>query len=196
MRLLVVFVPLLAVFAFAACLPEDAPASILPQDSNNLADAPPFDAATLEQLFHEGVNAERAAQGLPPLEWLESARPLARSHSADMAARDFFAHVNPEGEDPSARALRLGIACPDGGGFGENLARTALYDGILTRTFPTHVETEYEWTSMEEVTSSIMRGWMESPGHRANILEPGYTSHALGVVMTEDFQIYITDNFC
>jgi uncharacterized protein YkwD len=187
-----------ALFA-AACAPGEAPVDLAPTPTpplDNIAEAPPFDAATLELLFHDGVNAERVANGLAPLAWLESALPLPRAHSADMAERDYFAHVNPEGEDPSARAERLGIDCPEGAGFGENLAMTALYDGILTRTFPDRVETEYDWTSMEEVVASIVKGWMESPGHRANILEPGYVSHAVGVVMTPEFEIYISDNFC
>ena len=100
------------------------------------------------------VNNERVASSLGALTMVLLMRQTARGHSVHMtnAYHDFFAHVNPEGDDPSARYLMAGGA----GGCGENIA--AGYADA----------------------DAAFAGWMGSPGHYANIHNAGYTKTGTG----------------
>ena len=81
----------------------------------------------------------------------------AELHSLDMAARDFFEHRNPDGVHPDARIVRQGYPPIL---VGENLA----------------------WGETEKSTpAAIVELWMQSPGHRRNILEPGYREIGIGM---------------
>jgi uncharacterized protein YkwD len=107
----------------------------------------------LEQQMLQLVNKERTAQGLAPLLWEPSLLGAARSHSQDMLARGYFSHYSLEGKTVSDR-LRHSKAR-----FlvaGEDLA--------LAQTIPMAHE-----------------GLMNSPGHRANILNKSYGRIAIGV---------------
>ncbi|MEV2275074.1 CAP domain-containing protein [Nocardiopsis sp. NPDC049922] len=88
------------------------------------------------------VNAERAEAGCGPLRVDDRLTAAAQEHSEDMDARNYMAHESPEGEGPGDRAQRHGY---DSWGA-ENVAKGQ--------------------TSAEQV----MDAWMNSPGHRANIL--------------------------
>ena len=94
------------------------------------------------------VNAERAAAGQPALLWGNLAAEAAHRHSTDMRNRNYFDHVNPDGAGPDARLSAAGQAWT---GVGENIARG------------------------QPTEASVMNSWMNSPGHRANILSPDFT---------------------
>lgn len=98
------------------------------------------------------VNQARQEHGLPPLKPNQQLALVAYAHSEDMARRKFFAHINPEGEDPNARFQKAGGK----GQVGENIA----YD-----------------LQIEDAHQHLM----ESPGHRANILHPDFTDIGIGV---------------
>ncbi|MCK8437704.1 stress protein [Streptomyces sp. D2-8] len=99
------------------------------------------------------TNRERARAGLPPL----SADPLlttaAQAHSADMVARAFYAHTAPDGGQPWDRAAAAGSTRRS---IGENIA------------------------CGQRSPADVVEGWMNSPGHRANILTPGFTHIGIG----------------
>lgn len=101
------------------------------------------------------VNQHRGSIGCPSLEWHEPLAEVARSHSEDMARRSFFGHINPDGESPFDRMRRSGIRWV--GPAGENLA--------LTRSDP----------------AEVLRMWLESEGHRANLEDCRYGFHAVGL---------------
>lgn len=101
------------------------------------------------------VNVERASVGLPALQWHEPASQVAYDHDVDMDVRNFFSHINPDGQDPLDRVVEAGIT-----GFssvGENIARG------------------------QSSPAAVMTAWMNSTGHRANILNTGYTHLGVGV---------------
>lgn len=100
------------------------------------------------------VNAERSAAGLPALSWHEGAAEVAYLHSLDMDVRDFFDHTNPDGQLPWDRLDEAGIGWS---AVGENIAR-----GYGSPT-------------------SVMDAWMNSSGHRANILNGTFTHVGIGV---------------
>jgi uncharacterized protein YkwD len=109
--------------------------------------------------------------GLEPLEADDLLRAVARLHSQDMAERDFFDHVNPDGDDPFARMESAGFAGAQP--WGENIAAGA----------PT--------------AEVVVQGWMDSPGHCENIMLPQFRVLGIGYFMAEGvgWEHYWTQNF-
>lgn len=117
------------------------------------------------------VNAERSATGLAPLSWCPSLARSAYNHSRDMAERQFFEHDSPEGDGVSDRAQAEGY---DYSFVGENIA-----------------------VGQESVVE-VMDDWMNSPGHRANLLMSSYEHFGLGTFRGPyqgSAAIYWTQNF-
>ncbi|MFE4594239.1 CAP domain-containing protein [Streptomyces laurentii] len=99
------------------------------------------------------VNVERAKVGCSAVRSNTDLASLAGALSADMAARNFFDHTDPDGATPWARAAKAGVT-----GLGaENIARGQVD------------------------AAAVMASWMASDGHRANILNCTYTSLGVGV---------------
>jgi uncharacterized protein YkwD len=99
------------------------------------------------------VNEERAKAGCNPVAADSSLAKLAEVFSEDMALRSFFDHTDPDGKDPWDRAAALGIT----GLGGENIARG------------------------QATAEAVMEAWMNSPGHRANILNCDFKTLGVGV---------------
>jgi uncharacterized protein YkwD len=98
------------------------------------------------------VNDERAKAGCSPVTASSSLGALAESFSEDMAARGFFDHTDPDGATPWDRAEALGITNLGG----ENIARG------------------------QADAAAVMEAWMNSPGHRANILNCDFKTLGVG----------------
>ncbi|TQK96277.1 uncharacterized protein YkwD [Streptomyces puniciscabiei] len=111
------------------------------------------DTAAAEAEVLRLVNEERAKVGCSPLAANSALTDLAESFSNDMAARDFFDHTDPDGKSPWDRAAAAGIT--DLGG--ENIARG------------------------QADAAAVMQAWMDSPGHRANILNCDFKTLGVGV---------------
>ncbi len=107
------------------------------------------------------VNAERAQNGLPPLHENAQLASSARAHSADMVARHYFDHTTPDGVGFQTRIFDAGYASSAGGyALAENIA----------------------WGPQGADTPSTIVGlWMQSPEHRANILNGEYRDAGMGV---------------
>ncbi|WP_327340206.1 sigma-70 family RNA polymerase sigma factor [Streptomyces sp. NBC_01324] len=100
------------------------------------------------------VNQERATAGCGPVEEDPQLADAALRHSDDMAARDFFEHTNPDGADPGRRITDAGYHWST---YGENIARG------------------------QQTPASVMESWMNSPGHRANILNCDFKDIGIGI---------------
>jgi uncharacterized protein YkwD len=107
-------------------------------------------------------NQIRAGRGLPPLRENARLRRAAGAHSADMVSRGFFEHTTPTGTTMVDRIMASRYASPRvGWAVGENLA----------------------WgTGALATPRSIMKAWMDSAGHRANVLKRAYREIGIGVV--------------
>lgn len=116
-----------------------------------------------------------------------------------MATRNFFEHENPEGKNARARGNAAGYPCiRDMGtytyeGISENLFMGYRYSSYLTTN---GVITSYNWSPMDEIAERTVDGWMNSPGHRENILTEHLFREGIGVAFSSDDKIYITENFC
>ena len=131
----------------------------------------PRSLKTMEWRMLRLLNKDRKMHKLPPVRMQEDLRSVARKHSKDMAKKDYFEHVNLEGKSPSDR---LKIARITDVTSGENLAKIGGY----------HNPTQFA----EE-------GLMNSPGHRANILQPLYNVVGIGVIQDLRKIYYFTQNF-
>lgn len=159
----------------------------------------------MERAVHRAINHARTRRDRAPLAWSDSLHRLARSHSREMAERDFFAHVNPDGESPVERAQRFGFptarSLGDGRriGVSENLFRTYRYDGYRDVYRQRgdgprrHIRREYDWKTVQALAQQTVQGWLESPPHRHALLSPDFRQHGLGVVFTSK-RVYVTQN--
>lgn len=121
----------------------------------------------LEMKMLELVNEERAKAGLKALKWDPELLPVARSHSQDMFARGYFSHYTLEGKDPFDRMKAAGIKYYTAG---ENLA-------------------------LGPTLKICHEGLMNSPGHRANILNPSYGRLAIGIIDGGAYGLMISQEF-
>jgi hypothetical protein len=128
-----------------------------------LSGAENISALEFEQRIFDLTNKERIARGLSALSYEISLATLAQYHSRNMAWEGFFDHVDKAGLDVEGRQKKL---IPEllHGGIGENLFYLERGD----RKFD---------------PAQIVNGWMESPGHRQNILEPSFTHMGIGVFL-------------
>ncbi|MET9557626.1 CAP domain-containing protein [Streptomyces sp. NPDC006645] len=114
------------------------------------------------------TNAERTAAGLRPLAGDPRLTLAAQAHSDDMVARGFYSHTSPDGRQPWDRAAAAGCAHR---GIGENIA------------------------CGQRSAAEVVRGWMDSPGHRANILKPDFTHIGIGLRGGGEMAMYWTQLF-
>jgi uncharacterized protein YkwD len=123
------------------------------------APAPPPSVArapTAAEVVVDLVNAERA-QHCGPLAVDDRLATAAQAHSDDMAAHDYFSHTSLNGDTLADRAEAAGFT---GGILGENIA------------------------AGQRTPQDVMAAWMDSAGHRANVLNCDYT--VIGVGLNQD----------
>jgi len=77
------------------------------------------------------------------------------------------------------------------GGLAENIFQNWTYDSI---TYINGIPI-YDWNTDEQIAQQTVDGWMNSPGHRENILS-GFHSEGIGVAIGSDDKVLITQNFC
>jgi uncharacterized protein YkwD len=130
-----------------------------------------IDPAEGEQELFALINHDRRGAGLEPLIWDNRLAAIARSHSREMAERRYVAHVSPTTGDADARVRAAGLAFSL---VSENVAQ-------------------------EGSTKQAHQGFMGSPGHRANVLNPRLTHVGIGIVAATSrgsgTPLYITELF-
>jgi uncharacterized protein YkwD len=120
-----------------------------------------------EQEILRLVNEERRKENLTLLQQHAPIREVARAHSSDMYKRGYFAHTNPDGNDPFDRIRGGGITYEFAG---ENLA-------------------------LAPTVEMVHRGLMNSPRHKENILKPEFSDLGVGVYRGP-LGFMVTQNFC
>ncbi len=111
------------------------------------------------------LNSERTSHGLEPLVLDDKLSAIAKSHAEDMAERNYFGHVSPEGLDPFERMTRAHYRY---GYAGENLA-------------------------LDEDPAAASQALWTSSEHRSNILEPHFTHVGVAAVSATDGEIFVED---
>ena len=110
-------------------------------------------ANEFEQRVFELTNIERGNHGLPPLQWDNRLGTAARLHSQDMTRNRVMGHTGSDGSSPADRISRAGFAWSR---WAENVA----------------------WG--QRTAEEAVRWWMNSPPHRANILDRNVTHLGVG----------------
>jgi RNA polymerase sigma factor (sigma-70 family) len=137
----------------AAPRPKPAPTTKRPAPPPQ-APATKAPSGSFGQQVTQLVNAERAKNGCGPVTQNGKLDTAALRHSQDMAARNYFDHTDPDGKDPGDRITAAGYTWST---YGENIARG------------------------QQTPASVMDSWMNSPGHRANILNCSFKEIGVGV---------------
>ncbi|BAC08963.1 CAP domain-containing protein [Thermosynechococcus vestitus] len=110
------------------------------------------------------VNRDRQLNGLPPLVADEVLSEAAQRHAEDMLKRQYFSHINLEGQSPMDRFIALGGR----GGVGENIMQQKGTLGLVLNY---------------QLIERCQKGWMDSEGHRQNILRPEFTRFGFGIAL-------------
>ncbi|HYE78965.1 MAG TPA: CAP domain-containing protein, partial [bacterium] len=130
------------------------------------------DLVLAKDLMLAQLNAVRQEKGLPMLVEDPSVSAVALAHARDMVARDYFAHVSPEGATPQERLAAAGLPYP----VGENLGALRSY-GLTTG----------------EIARGLLQSLLDSPPHRANLLDRRATHIGLGFCQDKDSQTNFMD---
>jgi len=175
-------------------------AGLQPTHSSRLTDSkskPSISITKLETAIHALINKERQDNGLTRITWDDALSAIARKHSRDMSKRHYFDHYSPEGHDYLYRYEQGGYQCAVVEGHtihmgAENIALNHLYDSVTK----VNGEAFYDWNSQDKIAETTVQGWMRSPGHRKNILTPYFRKEGIGVFISPDDKVFITQNFC
>ncbi len=108
-----------------------------------------------EKKVAELVNKERVAAGLPPLKVNLKLSQVAEKKAEDMRDKKYFSHNSPTYGSPFDMMKKFGISYKTAG---ENIAKG------------------------QKTPEAVMKGWMNSSGHRANIMSTGFTEIGIGFV--------------
>ena len=119
-----------------------------------------------QQLF-QAINRERAANGLPPLKWDEALASAARQHAEVMAAQRSISHGFPGEPSLPSRATRAGARFS---WLSENVAAGSTAENISEQ-------------------------WMQSPNHRANLLDADMDTIGAGAAERNGVMFAVAD-FC
>ncbi len=125
------------------------------QNSRAIAQSPA--TAQMEAQVQQRVNQIRLSHGLSQLRNNEKLTTVARYYSRQMASQNFFSHTSPAGDTMVQRVQKARIFYFV---LGENL---------------------FKCTNIPKPVPASVQGWMESPGHRENILRPEYRETGIGV---------------
>ena len=167
--------------------------------------------------------SRRTGKVISQLNWDSHLAIIARRHSWDMSENDFFDHVNKNGMNQTARAEAYGYPHrkeiikeekrKDGSvvstkfiksGIGENVFMHPLFNrcDVITRTQNVNgrgyenKSYRFDWNGQESIASGVVAGWMDSPGHRRNILNPDYSREGIGAFLSfEKNHAMVTQNF-
>lgn len=125
------------------------------QDKTDQNQITPNNVSSMETEVLRLVNVERSKQGLSPLKLSNELSGVAQKKSQDMADKNYFSHTSPTYGSPFDMMKQFGINYTSAG---ENIAKG--------------------YASAQDV----MNGWMNSPGHKANILSSNFGTLGVGYV--------------
>jgi uncharacterized protein YkwD len=128
----------------------------------------PDDPETFERRVHEAVNKVRREHGLGMLAYDPALAAVARAHSRAMRDDGFFDHSDPTGARAGERVAVAGIPYRS---VAENLSYTQR---------------------VEDPVARAVSNWLESPGHRANLLGADYRRTGVGVAVSDAGEVWVT----
>jgi uncharacterized protein YkwD len=122
-------------------------------------------AAWADEVFTR-VNTARTGAGLPALARSHGLDRIAQAQARDMALRNYFSHTNPDGQLPWDRLAMAGLKDYASVHATSDIA----YNGVAENA-----------AKGQESAEAIVNGWLQSPGHRANLMNSRYGYVGTGV---------------
>jgi uncharacterized protein YkwD len=119
------------------------------------------------------VNDERKRAGAPALKSSQRLVLASRGHSYDMALRNYLGHDGPAGDTPAERVRGVGVESTV---LGENI----------------YLDRDTDHAKLAERT---VKGWLDSPEHRAHMLSRDFALTGVGVARAADGTAYVTQDF-
>ena len=178
-----------------------------PQDFPYLTDkeleaAPEISVELIEKAVFSLTNELRKTLRVSELREIEEISVIARVHSRDMRVRGFFSHDNPDGDTPTDRARKAGfsglIKSPDGKprhGLSENIGRVGRYSSIQqSKRNQKVVGRRIKWQSEVLLGRQIVKGFLDSPAHKKNLLDPTKAFIGVGIHVYRE-HVFVTQNF-
>ncbi len=170
---------------------------------NDVVDDANFRADYLSSLIFSRTNEVRQREGLPALVRNRGLEAVATAHSSDMASRNYFSHITKgllSRPDLGARLHSGGV------GYTKAAENIAMYPVVVRRLYeissvgltPRRVEVGRQGITYGDMAAKVMDGWMKSPGHRSNILDPSLAELGVGCavgIRKECSYVYLTQNF-
>lgn len=144
---------------------EHSKADNIPHGDNKVEQSKP--SAEAEKVL-QLVNAERAKAGLKALKMSEELRSIANLKARDMAEKNYFSHESPTYGSPFEMLQDFGVHYR---AAGENIA------------------------AGQRTPEEVMQAWLNSSGHRANILNANFDTLGVGVYSGGQYGIYWTQLF-
>lgn len=144
--------------------------SIQPTAVPNEAGLCPSNCMDLRRHMLDLVNQDRVQNGVDRLGLYAPASQAAQAHAEDMLIRGYFAHESLEGSDPGDRLARAQAGPPRA--WGENIW---TYTAGKLNGVPQPIE---DWRAL---VARAQNDWMNSSGHRANLLNPNFTNLGVGI---------------
>ena len=160
--------------------------SLLPQNEPNMAQR----ESQVEAEIHKLVNIQRSEHGLEPLIYDRELGKIAKSHSLDMAKRDYFSHDTPDGVEPEDRGKNVGYDCRN-----STLDEEIKDYEIKENLFINESELSLISEQSKEIAQDAVEWWMNSPEHNAVILDKSLYVDGVGVTWNQN-KILVTHNFC
>lgn len=136
--------------------------------SNSNQNKAGYTLSQFEQKVVDLTNQERAKQGLAPLKIDTTLSKMARDKAQDMRDKNYFSHQSPTYGSPFDMMKKYGITYR---AAGENIA------------------------AGQKTPEEVVNAWMNSEGHRANILNPNYTAIGVGYVQGGSYGSYWVQEF-
>ena len=151
----------------------------------------------VSELLFVKTNEERELWKRAPLVYNEMLAGISKGHTDDMAERDYFDHLTPEGKDPHDRAVEYGYpyerSREDGTnvyGIGENIARFGTGKNVDVRGFG-YINPN-DPIQLADVALTL---FLKSASHKETLLSPLYQEIGISATLARDGQYYIGQNF-
>lgn len=164
-----------------------------------------FDAGNFEQRLHELINNERVKQGYTPLKWDPHLARAALTHTnlmidsvGTLGRNNALSHNLPGESQLLSRFKAAGVSKFYKGA--ENIAYGTTAMQVSWTSGRKVVKKTVQPVEFEKAAQSMVIGWMNSPGHRKNILDPALSRGGIGVAFIIDPSggnelVYATQNF-
>jgi uncharacterized protein YkwD len=147
-------------------------------------DTPEWEPKKAARKAHRHVNESRNAEGRDELQWREDVATAATEYATALADARILTH-SLDGTDPEARYYADGISAY----AGENIHQTWWLE-----SFETTQEIDYI-ASAADLAKSVTTSWMNSPGHRENILYVTHGAEGIGFAKNDVDEIYAVQLF-